>query len=218
VVAEEKRAMASGAQGMEAQIAAGRVARVAVFAVWALAAGCAGERIGGVYDPTAAVHGREGASSGAMSEVSPSDIAPAASSTPSVGTGGPMAPDLSGSSTPQVISYGETRHGRLQRGDAQINGGSLVDEFVFMGTAGDTVQIEMHGGTQVDTGGHLDTYLYLLRDGRELTHDDDSGGNLDSRIVTTLPVTGAYTLRASTFGGNVREGEYTIVLQRLSGL
>jgi hypothetical protein len=70
--------------------------------------------------------------------------------------------------------------------------------YTFEGEAGDTITISMWA---VDPG--LDSYLILmLPDGTEIARDDDSGGNLNSLIGPfSLPEDGAYTVKATRFGG-----------------
>jgi len=50
----------------------------------------------------------------------------------------------------------------------------------------------------------FDAYLIILDDsGREIACDDDSGGNLNARIVLSAPYTGTYQIVATTY----RQGE-----------
>jgi hypothetical protein len=58
----------------------------------------------------------------------------------------------------------------------------------------------------------FDSYLYLLDpDGLYITHDDDSGGNLNAIITFTAPSTGRYYILASQWWGN-RYGSYSLRL------
>ncbi len=168
---------------------------------------------------------REGASSGAMSRVGADDEsglgAVATASYPSVGAV-PRAADATlggdavraGSfSTPMPIAIGQTVQGRLERTDAPLEDGSVADDYVFVAGEGTSVHVELHGGEAAgQPGSHLDMYLYLLRDGVEIARNDDGGGNLDSLIEATLPTSGAYTLRVTTYGSGLREGAYTLSL------
>lgn len=86
----------------------------------------------------------------------------------------------------------------------QVVTGSITDEntqvpFTFAGTAGDLITITMTS-PQTD-GPRLDSFLELRGpDGAVLTTDDDSAGNLNSRIEPfTLPTTGNYTIIATRF-------------------
>lgn len=168
---------------------------------------------------------REGASSGAMSRVgtdSESEIvAVATAAYPPVGAE-PRAADASlggdavragAFSTPMPIAIGQTVPGRLERSDAPLADGSVADDYVFVAAEGTAIHVELHGGELAgQPGSHMDMYLYVLRDGVEVTHNDDGGGNLDSLVETTLSTSGAYTLRVTTYGSGLREGAYTLAL------
>jgi len=59
----------------------------------------------------------------------------------------------------------------------------------------------------------FDAYIRVLDSaGREFAYDDDSGGNLNSRLVTFLP-SGTYTIEATSFGGR-QTGSYTLSVFR----
>jgi hypothetical protein len=102
-----------------------------------------------------------------------------------------------------TLEYGESVDGELTLEDPTVT-------YEFEGEAGDNVTIVMTGP--------FDTYLVLTDDsGYELTYDDDSNGNLNSRIsVYTLPSDGTYLIIAQSFsyrtGGSGVEGEYTVSL------
>ena len=90
------------------------------------------------------------------------------------------------------ISYGETRDGEIDTGDpfSDVYRGNY-EPVTFDGAAGDNVTVEM---TSED-----DTYLILLGpDGTVIAENDDYQG-LDSRIQTTLPSDGEYTIIATSF-------------------
>lgn len=56
----------------------------------------------------------------------------------------------------------------------------------------------------------FDTYLFLENlSGQVLAKDDDSGGNLNARIVFTPSVTGHYNIVATSYAGGAT-GAYTI--------
>ncbi|MFC4426464.1 S8 family serine peptidase [Deinococcus navajonensis] len=71
-----------------------------------------------------------------------------------------------------------------------------VDYFSFQGTAGDTIQADVHARTTI--GGTLDAFL-VLRDstGKKLTFNDDFNGQ-DSSVTFKLPATGTYYLEVSS--------------------
>lgn len=83
--------------------------------------------------------------------------------------------------------------------------------FVFWGTAGDVITINM---TRAD--GNLDPVLELL-DGRQqrMLRDDDSGGGGNALIASyTLTYTGVHTIRAMRNGSGT--GSYILTLVRLN--
>ena len=50
----------------------------------------------------------------------------------------------------------------------------------------------------------FDCFLrFLDPQGKQLAQDDDSGGNLNSRIVFTIPTTGTYEIVATTYNGSL---------------
>lgn len=82
--------------------------------------------------------------------------------------------------------------------NSQVRGvGYLAARYNFAGAAGQQVVITMTSPT-------LDTYLYLIGPaGNVVASDDDSAGNLNSRIPPsgqfTLPQGGTYTIEGTTF-------------------
>jgi hypothetical protein len=104
---------------------------------------------------------------------------------------------------PIVIEYGDTVEGELTFDEPTVT-------YEFEGDAGDTVTIAMQGP--------FDTYLVVEdEDGFELTYDDDSGGNLTSRITAyELPYDGTYYIIAQSFGyrtgGGGVSGSFTLTI------
>jgi hypothetical protein len=92
---------------------------------------------------------------------------------------------------------------------ARHQAGSFADYYSFSGAAGDTIRIAMTTGAQTS----LDTYLYLL-DGTGAfvaSNDNCPGLGLNSCLQVALPVSGQYTIEATTF----RAGDtfaYTLTL------
>lgn len=89
--------------------------------------------------------------------------------------------------------------------------------FCFAGTEGDEVVIDAIGDDS-----ELDTILILsdLRLEEVFAENDDVRlGNRDSRIVYTLPETGAYLIRLSryNFGEGTTEGDFTLTLKLNDG-
>lgn len=84
-------------------------------------------------------------------------------------------------------------------------------EYVFTGEEGDSVVITL-------IAEDFDTYLTLLdEDGNEIASDDDSAGNLDSRIGPfALPADGEYTIVAQSYayrnGSGSASGAFSLTL------
>lgn len=75
-----------------------------------------------------------------------------------------------------------------------------------IGKLGKTYSIQMKAGQTytIDLESNdLDSYLYLFDSkGKKLAEDDDSGGDLNSRIVFRAPSDGVYHLIATSLGGD----------------
>jgi uncharacterized protein (TIGR03437 family) len=107
----------------------------------------------------------------------------------------------SGAQCPSIpISLGGAVNGVL---DASACGASrrnaLARRFAFFASAGDLIRITL-------TSPVVDPYLYLFGpDGQLLAEDDDSAGDLNSRIPASateffrIPATGEYVIEATTF-------------------
>lgn len=109
-------------------------------------------------------------------------------------------------SAAQLITLGATVTGTLTAGDPTLGDSSHYKLYTFNGTQGQAVQIDLMSSA-------FDAYL-ILRDqnGNEITHDDDGGAGLNSRIIQTLPYTGQYFVLANTANAN-EFGDYTLQLQ-----
>ena len=106
----------------------------------------------------------------------------------------------------QQIPIGTQVSSQLMVSDPTLPDGSHYKLFTFMGTAGQTVQIDM-----ISTA--FDSYLYLRnQSGNSIAHDDDGGGNLNARIVQMLPYTGMYQIVANTLASG-QFGAFTLQLQ-----
>ena len=119
---------------------------------------------------------------------------------------------MGGSTTPVPVTLGQTVSGMLAVGDGISPQGSLYDDFNIQLTPGVPVTIVTRGGPQTNppTGGTVDVLTQLLFNGAEVARDDDSAGNLNSRIIYTPMMAGQYTIRVGTFGGSMRQGAYTM--------
>lgn len=105
----------------------------------------------------------------------------------------PLAASAQVSSQP--LTLGQTVSTTLTVSDpVYAERGTHYRGYSFSGAAGDRVELRVASES-------MDTYLILLGpDGLEVARDDDSGGNLDARVVVSLPSAGPYTLVATTFG------------------
>lgn len=94
----------------------------------------------------------------------------------------------------EPITLGQTVSVTLTASDPVFTErGTYYRGYSFSGAAGDRVELRVASEA-------MDTYLVLLGpNGLEVARDDDSGGNLDARVVVSLPSDGQYTLVATTF-------------------
>lgn len=108
--------------------------------------------------------------------------------------------------SPQRISFEDTVTGQLNRNSNVLPDGSFFNAYVFEGRRGQQVAVEMFSQD-------LDSYLILLsRDGDALyLEDDDSAGNFNARLETTLPVDGFYIIIANSFAEG-QAGRYNLSL------
>jgi hypothetical protein len=101
--------------------------------------------------------------------------------------------------------------GSLEASDTRLADGSVADDYRLELRAGQTVTIVVRGGASTSTPGtNLDMYTILMRDGSEVTHDDDSAGNFNSRIIYTATASGEYVVRITTYGSGLKTGAYQI--------
>lgn len=106
------------------------------------------------------------------------------------------------------IAYGQSVTG-------QITNKTYFELWQFQGARGDRVQIGMTGD------GQLDPYLGLIDSASEevLVEDDDSGGNSNAYIETTLDADGVYIIVATRydFDAGTSQGQYQLTLAGGSG-
>ena len=115
-----------------------------------------------------------------------------------------------------TFSVPSTINGTLTTGDQVDTDGALYDEYRVFLSSGAAITLVARGGANRTTpGSTLDMYLVLRQNGVEVTHDDDSAGSLNSRIVFTPVTSGWYQVRVRPIGTGVKEGDYT--LQAYSG-
>jgi hypothetical protein len=102
----------------------------------------------------------------------------------------------------RVVEVGGTMSGWLRSTDPIIGGGRRGQAWALSGRAGQTYTVDLQSS-------EFDCYLLVVGPGLEQPlEDDDSGGDLDSRITITLPEDGIYRVIASSLGGET--GEYSL--------
>jgi thiol-disulfide isomerase/thioredoxin len=96
--------------------------------------------------------------------------------------------------TPLVFQQGKAvSQSNLAVSDDTLGGGKHFKEYTFKGEAGKTYKIDLHSKA-------FDAYLYLKDEaGKTLAEDDDSGADLDSRIIYRAEKAGTYHIIATTF-------------------
>jgi serine protease Do len=110
---------------------------------------------------------------------------------------------------PESINLNATIRGQLGDDSNILPDGSFFNGYVFEGQAGQQVAIDM-------VSREIDPYVILISlDNEEFyVQDDDSGGNLNARLVTTLPVTGRYVILANSYAEGER-GDYELSLNQV---
>jgi len=101
-----------------------------------------------------------------------------------------------------------TMQGNLAPNDPRdrVRGGSVCKVFTLNMTAGKTYQIDM-----IKNDFALDPFLRLEDPaGNHLAQDDDSGGNLNARLIFPCTQNGEYRIVATTFVGGV--GNFTLTV------
>jgi hypothetical protein len=117
----------------------------------------------------------------------------------------PTGPPFLNCAIVQSYTFGATVNGSLASGDCVAPDGSLMDRYQFTLAEARRVTITL-------TSNEFDAYLYLFNSaGVILSQNDDSGGDLDSRISLSLPA-GTYSIGASAFD-EFESGGYTLRTQ-----
>lgn len=110
------------------------------------------------------------------------------------------------------ISSGQSLPGTLttSSGRSVARGASYyADRYTFTASAGQIVTLS--------TTSSLDTYGYVYNPaGTQVASDDDSNGNLNFKIVYTIPASGTYTAEVTTYSQNVT-GSYTLTFTAANG-
>lgn len=134
-----------------------------------------------------------------VTQSAPGATMPAAAAASLPITGGIPAPGQVGS-----VTVGTNVQGRLETGDQRMNDGTWADVWQFQGMQGQRIIIELRSE-------EFDTYVQLLdAQGNRLAEDDDSLGNLDSKVEFTLPAAGMYQIVVNNFSDERRAGIYTL--------
>jgi hypothetical protein len=96
------------------------------------------------------------------------------------------------SGTVGQVLRGQVVQGRLTPSDARLADNTVYQAWTFYGQAGEMVTLDVMSTD-------FDAYAVIQSlNGNVLARDDDAGGNLNARIIFTLPYTGAFRLIANT--------------------
>lgn len=102
----------------------------------------------------------------------------------------------------RTIDLGQSVAGQLRDDDPVLVDGRRGQLWEYAGTAGQRIVIDL-------VADDFDAYLYLIGPGiSEPISDDDGGGDLNSRIETTLPETGTYRIITSSLSSGT--GVFTL--------
>lgn len=110
---------------------------------------------------------------------------------------------------PESIALNNTVAGLLGEGSDVLPDGSYFNAYIFEGEQGQQVAVEM-------SSQDVDSYLILLSLGDDALYleDDDSAGDFNARLETTLPKDGAYIIIANSYAEGER-GSYDLRLSDL---
>lgn len=89
-------------------------------------------------------------------------------------------------------------------------------EYIYEGTAGETITLFMSANPDPATGNRLDSYLTLTAPDGTLLFNDDGGSNLNSYIGPyTLPLDGTYIITATRFGEatGASQGAFQLIIE-----
>lgn len=107
----------------------------------------------------------------------------------------------------RVVRVGDSVTGRLTGAEPVVYDGRPGLLWALDGQAGETVTIDLRSQD-------FDSYLYLVGPGLTVPlSDDDSAGDLDSRISLSFPETGSYRVVVSALGA-AESGSYTLSVRR----
>lgn len=108
---------------------------------------------------------------------------------------------------PRPLNLGGNARGELAAGGHQIESGEYAELYTFTGQAGQVVELRM-------TSSDFDPYIAITGpNGFSDFNDDDPAGGANSRLVTTLPAAGEYTVTATSYSPG-QMGRYEIALSQ----
>lgn len=106
----------------------------------------------------------------------------------------------------QPASLGSDLQGQLATTDQRTEEGQFYDTYTVNLNAGQGIEVRVNSTD-------FDSYVYIGQGSgenwTELARDDDSGGELNSRLRFLAPEAGAYVVRASSFGAE-SVGAYSV--------
>jgi hypothetical protein len=103
----------------------------------------------------------------------------------------------------RTVEVGGTMSGELTSADPRIGEGRFAQAWSLQGSAGQRYRIEL-------SSSEFDCYLMLVGPGiAEPLVDDDSAGDLDARLVYTLPEDGTYRVIVTSAGAE-ETGAFTL--------
>ena len=104
-----------------------------------------------------------------------------------------------------AIAMDDRMGGRLEDGDLQLDAGEYGDVYVFDGSVGQNISVEM-------VSPDFDTYLVLVPpDGGQIDNDDHEGSTDRSRIDVTLRESGRFRIVATSYQAG-ETGSYEVML------
>jgi hypothetical protein len=106
----------------------------------------------------------------------------------------------------QTLTLGEAASGELEAGDQLLDDGKYQDIYVFDGSSGQSVQIDMRST-------EFDTYLSLVTpQGDAIDNDDFNGSTSRSAIDLNLTETGRYRVIVTSYEA-AEEGRYQLTVR-----
>ncbi|MGV9005862.1 MAG: caspase family protein [Brevundimonas sp.] len=122
------------------------------------------------------------------------------------------ARDTRGTAGETTLRLGETRTGRLARGDRQLDSGEYLNSFVFSGRRGQRLDLRL-------SSADFDPYLAISGPGDFSGFNDDDADDpdsRDSRLHLTLPADGEYRITATSYEAG-ETGSYRLSVMADSG-